>query len=106
MGLMAARVAQTMARPAMQATAAGVGVAAVGTGIVLGTQFGYGDDFSSAPTAPRWQNHGVGGVGALATVGGLADFKRSYGPKLLGVGLGAVAGAYLLAPVARQLIAD
>ncbi len=76
MGLMLARAAEHFTSPAMKLAGATIGATAATAGLVLGIQYGYGDDLSTTQTAPTGANLAVG-IGGAA-IGGLGAAITSY----------------------------
>jgi hypothetical protein len=122
MGLMAARIAETMGSTGARfaiATSMGAGVS---TGMVLSGQYAYSEDFSTPQTKPGPMNHAIGlGVGAAgALTSGIAAYHWSggefnslntvVGRKVTlaagGLAVGALVGSYLIAPTIRRMGAD
>ena len=123
MGLMLARAAERFASPGMKLAGATLGATAATAGLVLGIQYGYGDDLSTTQTEPGGANLAVGITGAA--VGGLGAAITSYQwlgspysrfmeveagrtATILGTGLaiGSLLGGFVAAPVARRAMGD
>lgn len=116
MGLNLARIGAVVDHPASRVATGLVGAAALTGGVVLAAQYGYGEDFSEGSGIPdliSWQAGAPAAAGIIAGVTGAAlSFPNSYGetwaggPMLAGAGLGVAAGLFLVAPLAREVIAE
>jgi hypothetical protein len=117
MGLMLARVGHALEGPAFK-TALGLSAGlAIGTGVVMADQYAYGSDFTKGQSRPEVINHVVGAGGAAIGIAGMIgtacwamDYSERHAkPGVMmsaGFGVGAAAGAYLLAPVLRRWNAE
>jgi hypothetical protein len=117
MGLMLARVGHAMSGPGVKTIAGLTAGLALGTGVVMADQYAYGADFSHGQSKPEGINHVVGAGGAAIGLAGMIgtacwamDYtERHAKPGVMlsaGFGVGAAAGAYLLAPVLRRWSAE
>jgi hypothetical protein len=114
---MLARVGHALSGPGFK-TAVGLPAGlAIGTSVVAADQYAYGADFSTGQDRPETINHVVGAGGAaigLAGMIGTAFWAMDYSERhakpgvmmSAGFGVGAAAGAYLLAPVLRRWSAE
>ena len=116
MGLMLARVGHAMSGPAVKTVAGLTAGLAVGTGVVMADQYAYGADFGKGQDRPETINHVIGIGGAVGGIIGMISYGcwasdnsvPAKGGVMLaaGLGVGAAAGAYLVAPVLRRWNAE
>jgi hypothetical protein len=116
MGLTLARIGAVATHPATRAAAGFVGASALAAGTVLAAQYGYGEDFSTGSGIPNpisWEYGVPAAAGVVAGVtGGILSRPGAYrdawahGTMLAGAGLGVAAGLFLVAPLAREVMAD
>lgn len=116
MGLMMARVGHALGAPGMRAAYGATAGLALGTGVVMADQYAYGADFSKGQTKPEGVNHVIGIGGAAIGLAGMIGYGMWASDNSLpakggvmmwaGLGVGAAAGAYLLAPVLRRWNAE
>lgn len=117
MGLMLARAGHALSGAGFKTAVGLTAGLAVGTGVVAADQYAYGADFSKGQDRPEAINHvigaggaGIGLAGMIGTAIWAADYtERRAKPGVMlsaGFGVGAAAGAYLLAPVLRRWSAE
>jgi hypothetical protein len=116
MGLMLARIGHTLSSPGVRALAGFAAGATIATGVVMSDQYAYGTDFSTGQSHPEGINHVIGAGGAAVGLAGMIGYGMwasdnsmpAKGGVMMyaGFGVGAAAGAYLLAPVLRRWSAE
>ena len=113
-GLALARVGEVLRHPLVMSTAGIAGGTAIAVGATLGSQYAYDDRFNTAQSRPHTSNHVVGIGGGVVGLAGMAgvgmwsseEATRRAAPGVsafAGFGIGALAGAYLVAPIWRRM---
>lgn len=110
MGLMLARVGNSLRSPVASGVLAFGGAATASTALTTAYQFGRGDDFSKpAPPSAGGMSLVLGGGLFASIVSGLMiGIEQQYRIGAIGLGVsgGAAVGVAILNPVARRLAAD